>query len=89
MSKDCGARRRPHSLTLSLNFDNAEGQDEHGCSGWPNARERGSRSLTGDVAWNFNKWLIGRDGRLVARSSSNVAPGSQKITGAIEAALAK
>jgi len=37
------------------------------------------------VKWNFTKFLIGRDGRVVRRFAPNVAPG--KIAGAIEALL--
>ena len=42
----------------------------------------------GDVAWNFEKFLIGRDGTVLARFKSSVEPDSAELTGAIEAALA-
>jgi glutathione peroxidase len=42
----------------------------------------------GDIRWNFTKFLVGRDGRIVARFGPNVAPDSPEITAAIEAALA-
>jgi glutathione peroxidase len=42
----------------------------------------------GDVAWNFEKFLIGRDGRVLGRFKSGVAPESPELRGAIEAALA-
>ena len=45
--------------------------------------------LSGDVTWNFNKWLIGKQGEVVARWPSDVAPDSGEVTAAIEAALAK
>lgn len=45
--------------------------------------------LGGDVTWNFNKWLIGKDGALLGRWSSDAAPDGPEITRAIEAALAK
>jgi glutathione peroxidase len=45
--------------------------------------------LAGDVKWNFNKWLIGKKGEVVARWSSDVAPDAPEVTSAIEAALAK
>lgn len=44
---------------------------------------------TGDIAWNFTKFLIGRDGKLVKRWSSQVEPEDARITGEIETALAK
>ncbi len=42
----------------------------------------------GDVAWNFEKFLIGKDGTVIARYKSGVEPDSAELTGAIEAALA-
>ncbi|MBM5800806.1 MAG: glutathione peroxidase, partial [Cyanobacteria bacterium K_DeepCast_35m_m2_023] len=42
----------------------------------------------GDVAWNFEKFLIGKDGTVVARFKSNVEPDSADLTAAIETALA-
>ncbi len=42
----------------------------------------------GDVAWNFEKFLIGKDGTVIARYKSGVEPDAAELTGAIEAALA-
>lgn len=42
-----------------------------------------------DVAWNFEKFLVGRDGAVLARFSSKVTPGSEELKKAIEGALAK
>ena len=42
----------------------------------------------GDVAWNFEKFLVGRDGTVIARFKSNVEPDGAPLTAAIEAALA-
>lgn len=39
------------------------------------------------IKWNFEKFLIGRDGKVVQRWASNAKPGDLK--GAIEAELAK
>lgn len=41
----------------------------------------------GEVTWNFNKFLVGRDGRLLARYESKVEPNDPELTSAIEAAL--
>jgi len=46
-------------------------------------------SFPGDVKWNFGKFLIGRDGSVLKRFDSGVAPDSGELTQAIEAALAK
>ncbi|MBM5804232.1 MAG: glutathione peroxidase [Cyanobacteria bacterium K_DeepCast_35m_m2_155] len=42
----------------------------------------------GDVAWNFEKFLVGKDGTVVARFKSNIEPDSTELTSAIETALA-
>ncbi len=43
----------------------------------------------GDITWNFNKFLIGRDGKLIKRYDSAVAPDDPGLVADIEAALAK
>lgn len=43
----------------------------------------------GDVAWNFEKFLIGKQGEVVARFGSGVTPTSSELIQAIEAELAK
>ena len=42
----------------------------------------------GDVKWNFGKFLIGRDGKILKRFEPKVTPDSPEVTEAIEAALA-
>jgi glutathione peroxidase len=42
----------------------------------------------GPVAWNFEKFLVGRDGGVIARFKSGVEPDGTELTAAIEAALA-
>jgi glutathione peroxidase len=44
--------------------------------------------FAGDVAWNFEKFLIGRNGEVVGRFVSNVEPLSAEMIAAIEIALA-
>ncbi|MEM8677564.1 MAG: glutathione peroxidase [Cyanobacteria bacterium P01_G01_bin.67] len=43
----------------------------------------------GDVAWNFEKFLISKQGEVVARFGSGVTPTSSELIQAIEAELAK
>jgi glutathione peroxidase len=42
----------------------------------------------GDIRWNFTKFVIGRDGKIVNRFDSKVKPDSAEVTTAIETALA-
>ena len=41
----------------------------------------------GDIAWNFAKFVVSSDGRVVARFSPRVEPGDAALRGAIERAL--
>ena len=43
----------------------------------------------GDVQWNFEKFLIDRKGKIIARFKSPVKPESKELTSAIEKLLAK
>jgi glutathione peroxidase len=43
----------------------------------------------GDVSWNFGKYLVGKDGKVIKRYDSGVGPESAELTKAIDAALAK
>ncbi|WP_299359964.1 glutathione peroxidase [uncultured Paracoccus sp.] len=40
-----------------------------------------------EVHWNFEKFLIGRDGRVVGRFAPNVAPDDPRLVQAVDAAL--
>jgi len=44
--------------------------------------------FAGDIKWNFNKFLIDRQGKVVARFGSKDAPDSEAVTTAIEKQLA-
>ena len=41
----------------------------------------------GDIPWNFTKYLVDRDGKVLARFDAPVEPASKELTSAIEAAL--
>lgn len=43
--------------------------------------------FAGDIKWNFNKFLVGRDGRVLARFEPQVDPTSPEVKQAIEKAL--
>jgi glutathione peroxidase len=45
--------------------------------------------FAGDIRWNFEKFLVGRDGKVIARFGPPVAPDSKEVVDAVEAALAR
>lgn len=46
-----------------------------------------NQDFEGDIKWNFEKFLISRNGELKRRFRSSVTPESEEITSAIEAEL--
>ena len=42
----------------------------------------------GDIKWNFTKFLVGRDGKILARFEPKTKPDSPEVIKAIETALA-
>lgn len=51
--------------------------------------KEGTPKDPGDVKWNFEKFLIGRDGKVAARFRSRVAPDADELVKGVEAELAK
>ena len=47
----------------------------------------GNASLAREIDWNFEKFLVGKDGSVIARYGSRVDPLSSELTAAIEQAL--
>jgi glutathione peroxidase len=46
-----------------------------------------TKSMGGDIQWNFTKFLVGKDGKVIARFASDVEPESPELLAAIEKAL--
>ncbi len=44
---------------------------------------------TGEIGWNFEKFIIGKDGKVAARFKTRVTPDNDAVIAAIEAELAK
>jgi len=42
-----------------------------------------------DIMWNFEKFVVNRDGKVVARFAPDFKPGDPEVTGTIESELAK
>ena len=47
-----------------------------------------ARATGSQPSWNFNKYLVGRDGRPIAHFGSMTAPDNRKFVAAVESALA-
>jgi glutathione peroxidase len=43
--------------------------------------------ITGEIKWNFTKFLVDRDGKVIQRFEPAVTPDSKEVTGAIEKQL--
>lgn len=61
-----------------------KGNNQHPLYAWLTAHPNG-----GKVSWNFNKFLIGRDGQLIEHFGSRTAPNDEDLISAIESALSK
>ena len=48
-----------------------------------------SGAFPGDVKWNFGKFLVGRDGKVLKRFEPPVKPDAPEVVTAVEAALGK
>jgi len=44
--------------------------------------------FTGRISWNFEKFLVGKDGKLVRRFKSSAEPDGDEVVAAVKAALA-
>jgi glutathione peroxidase len=49
--------------------------------------ERTNPGFSGEIKWNFNKFLLGKDGKVLARFEPKVEPTSPEVRQAIEKAL--
>ena len=81
----CSARYQvtfPMAAKISV-----KGKDIHPLFQWLTEQE--NPDFTGSVKWNFEKFLIAKDGSIVERFRSKVEPTSKKITSAIETELTK
>lgn len=63
-----------------------KGKDIHPLYEYLTSKESG-HEFGGKITWNFNKFLISKDGEILNRFGSKVKPESEKIISAIEEAL--
>jgi glutathione peroxidase len=62
------------------------GPGRHPLYAWLTAQQTAPEG-PGDIAWNFTKFVIGRDGRVCARFAPPTKPDAPELVGAIEKAL--
>jgi glutathione peroxidase len=65
-----------------------KGQDKHPLYQYLTATEAG-RQFGGEIKWNFNKFLIDRNGQVIAVYGSKTEPQDPQLTADIESALGK
>ena len=51
--------------------------------------EKTNPEFSGGISWNFNKFLIGKDGKIINRFGSKTSPQSKEVINAIEKALSE
>ena len=64
-----------------------KGEDIHPLYAWLTSRES-NPGFAGGISWNFNKFLIGRDGKVIARFGSRTKPEDGELVDAVKKALA-
>ncbi|WP_285741095.1 glutathione peroxidase [Lentzea sp. NBRC 105346] len=79
------------STTYGVSFPLLEKVEVNGSGRHPVFQElvqhADTEGVAGDVQWNFEKFLVSRDGKVLSRFRPNVEPEDAAITEAIEAAL--
>jgi len=62
-------------------------KDKDQCDLYKWLTSNSDEKIAGEVVWNFQKYLVGRDGRVIAKYHPRVQPDEDEITKAIEGAL--
>lgn len=79
------------SITYGVDFPLLEKTDVNGENRHPLYRElvetADAEGAAGDIQWNFEKFLIDRDGKVAARFRPTVKPEDPSVVSAIESAL--
>ncbi len=63
-----------------------KGQEQHPLYAWLTDEQRHPET-GGSIRWNFDKFLIGRDGKVIARFSPRTNPSSDEVVAAVDAAI--
>jgi glutathione peroxidase len=65
-----------------------KGRDKHALYKYLTDKQS-NPDFAGEISWNFNKFLIGRDGKIINRFGSRTKPEDKALIQAIETALGK
>ena len=63
-----------------------KGKEQHSLYAWLTSK-KSDPDFSGKISWNFNKFLISREGNVIARFGSRVEPQDAKLLTALKAAL--
>jgi glutathione peroxidase len=63
-----------------------KGSDQHPLYKFLTSKES-NPDHSGEVKWNFQKYLVDRNGKVIGKFAPSLAPESAEVAGAIEAAL--
>ena len=79
------------TTTYGVTFDmfskiSVKGDDQHPLYRYLTSAET-NPGFAGDVAWNFTKYLVNREGRVVGKFGSKAQPMSEELVTAVEKAL--
>lgn len=78
-------------MKMKVTFDlfakvSVKGEDQ--CPLYKFLTEYPDKAITGEVPWNFQKYLVGRDGRVIAKFGPRTRPDADEVVKAVEQALA-
>jgi glutathione peroxidase len=79
------------TTTYGVTFDmfskiSVAGEDQHPLYAFLTSKGK-NPEFGGAITWNFTKFLVGRDGKVLGRFGPKVQPLSEEVTSAVEAAL--
>lgn len=78
-----------YGVTFAM-FEKVDVNGKNQCALYKSLTSRATNpQYAGPMQWNFEKFLVARDGNIVARFSSSVAPESKPLVEAIERELAR
>ncbi len=79
--------KQNHGVTFPMfGKVSVKGKNQHPLYTYLTSRQANPQ-FSGRISWNFNKFLISRDGQVVGRFGSRTPPSDEKLAAALQAAL--